>query len=833
MRAQRHSWRVMHVVAIGAVLLACAVSNVSSAEFAAPATATVKAAAYRDLPMVFEANRGQVDPGVLYLARGDGYQVLLSADATTIRLRAAIRPDDLSRPTPTAHALVTLTFPGAEPTSRLVAERAVASTSNYFAGDDASLRIVGIPHFERVRRTELYPGIDLVYYGSQGAMEFDFVVAPGADPARIRLCFQGVERIALDADGDLVLHTQAGDLRQHRPAIFQQEGASRRRIEGRYVLIGDNEAAIGVDDYNHAAALVIDPVLSYSTFLGGRRGYEAGTAIAVDAAGNAYVTGTTDSTDFPLISGYDTRLANGDQDVFVAKLNATGTALVYSTYLGGAKGIDYPTAIAVDAQGNAYVTGSTSGVDFPTTSDAYQKAPASGGGSFVAKLGPAGSTLVYSSYLQGASQTRIAVDAAGNAYIAGQAVATFPTTSGAFQTAARSPAGGPFVLALNASGSALRFSTFLGGSGTDTLKAMAIDAAGNVYVAGATTSADYPVRNALQGTLRSGLDGYVSKLDPAGAALVYSTYLGGSLDDSINALAIDSAGNAYVAGETYSADFPTRNAAQSVKSGQHLVNSSQGNAFVAKLSATGSSLTYSTFLGGEICYPYYCSSIFGATQISGDAAFGLAVDGQGHAVVTGIARSFTFPLASSLLQEKQQEDQESLFVAKLSQGGHALLFSSLIYTGFEDYKIGVNGAPMNAGQAIAVDTHGDVYLTKSGASNFPTTTGALQASSAGGDAVVLKLAAAVNGLSLTAAPNPAIANQTLTLTATGASPNTPVAFYDGRYVIGIANINAGAASLTTTLTAGIHYIWASYADTGNVGDSKPILLVVNPSSVCD
>ncbi len=585
--------------------------------------ASAIAAAFGRLPLVFEPNRGQADPRVRFLARGAGYQVMLMPEGAAIHLQGAAATAD--GPADAASTTVSLSFPGTRPASALAGEAPAGGTSSYFRGGPARGRIADVPHFARVRLTQLHPGIDLVYYGTRGSLEFDFVLAPGADPARIRMRFGGVDHISLDDTGDLLLQTAAGTLRQHRPSVYQQAGGARRPIDARYVRVDDAEFGIEVAAYDRGASLVVDPVLSYSTFLGGRRGGEAGTAIAVDAAGNAYIAGWTQASDFPLAAAYDTRLGKSDQDVFVAKLNPAGTALVYATYLGGAKGSDHATGIAIDRDGNAYVTGTTSGNDFPTTVSAYQKAPAAGGGAFVTKLAPSGSTLIYSTYLAGMSQTRIAVDAGGNAYVAGQAAPAVSTTAGAFQRVPPTTAGGPFVLALNASGTGVRYATFLGGSGSDVLRALAVDAGGSAYVAGSTTSPDYPVRNALQAARKGASDAYVSRLEPSGTSLVYSTYLGGALDDAINAIALDGGGNAYVAGETYSADFPTRHAAQPVKSGQHLVNSSQGNAFVAKLLPTGNALVYATFLGGEVCYPYYCSSVFNVPQIPGDAAFGIAV----------------------------------------------------------------------------------------------------------------------------------------------------------------------------------------------------------------
>jgi hypothetical protein len=724
-----------------------------------------------------------------------------------------------------------LRFENANRRAALAGEDPLEGRSHYFV--DGMSRL-DVPHFARARVRDLYRGIDLVYQASGRDLEYDLVVAPHGDPGAVRFSFPGADRVSLERSGDLVVESGAARIRHLRPRIYQRIDGEDRFVTGRYVPRGHGRYGVRVGPYDRRHPLVIDPVLGYSTALGGKS-VDAALAIAVDGSGNAFVTGWTTSTNFPLLNAYDSRLANGDRDVFVTKLNATGTAILYSTYLGGSKGLDSPSGIAIDAQGNAYVTGTTSSNDFPTTPGAYRAAPASGGGAFVAKLGPVGNTLVYSTYLPFATNTRVAVDAAGNAYVGGQAATGFATTAGAFQTTIRSAFGSaPFVLKLNAAGTSASYSTFIGGSGDDTFRALALDSAGNAYVAGKTASTDFPVLGALQASPQGMQDGFVAKLDASGSWLVYSTYLGGSLDEVVNAIAVDAAGNAYVAGETYSPNFPVRNAFQPAKSGSHLVNSSLGNAFVAKINAAGDALVYASFLGGEICYPQFCQTIVPLTEYGGDAAYGIGVDAAGHAVITGVANTYAFPLVDSRLGQKQQDNQQSLFVAKIAAGGSALLYSTLVYTGYDYYGPQLNGAPGLSGDAIAVDGAGDAYLALQADGDFPTTPGAFQSTTVGGHSFVFKLSAGTVSMSLRTSPSPSTLGDPLTLTASvaGAASGGAVTFFDGSSNLGSAPVVNGTATLSARPPAGIRRLFAVYRDGSSESDSGIVYHAVNQRSDC-
>jgi hypothetical protein len=643
-----------------------------------------------------------------------------------------------------APAVLRMKLVGADPQARVTGLEQLPGKSNYFIGNDPKKWRTNVPTYAKVKYASVYPGVDLVYYGNQGKLEHDFVVSPGADPAAITLELQtGESKIQnpeskIDKDGDLVVGTNDGEVIFHKPVVYQPttynelrttNGGGRDLVEGRYVLRGDHQIAFQLADYDLRRPVVIDPVLAYSTYLGGS-GYDAGGGIAVDASGNAYVTGCTNGSDFPATPGaFQTTYQSGGGgfvcgDAFVTKLNAAGSTLLYSTFLGGSDGASGGDqggyGIAVDASGNAYVTGSTPNSDFPTTPGAFQTTYRGGpcgacGNAFVTKLSATGSVLLYSTFLGGTSWdwgNGIAVDAAGNAYMTGFAQSRdFPTTPGAFQTTNHSGNANAFVSKLNATGSALLYSTFLGGTTWDWGNGVALDASDYAYVAGCAESSNFPTTPGAFQTAYAGGDGvvwdncgdaFVTKLSADGSALVYSTYLGGSNNDTGSGIAVDALGSADVTGWTVSPNFPTTPGAFQA--------SGNGGAFVSKLNAAGSALVYSTYLGGS----------------GGAGGSGIAVDASGNACVTGSAGS-GFPTTPDAFQTVSAGGKDA-FVSKLNATGSALLYSTYL-----------GGSGDDSGSGIALDGSGNAYVTGTSSSDFPVTSGAFQTTFGGWkDAFVAK-----------------------------------------------------------------------------------------------
>jgi len=688
---------------------------------------------YGKLPLHFEANRGQTHADVRFLARGPGYSLYLTPGEVVLLL-ARPNPDrkrnwhhDRQRRAARAQVIsdvIRMNLMGAAPAPLVTGLDELHGKANYFIGNDPAQWRTNVPTYAKVQYRNVYPGIDLVYYGNQRQLEYDFIVAPGADPKKIVLGFKGADKLAIDAQGELVLHAAGGAIRQHKPVIYQEMDGVRTEIEGGYVLKGAKRVGFQVAAYDHTRPLVIDPVLSYSTYLAGS-GHDAGRGIAVDAAGNAYVTGLTLSNDFPTTPGaFQTTLASGSTDVFVTRFNPTGSGLVYSTYLGGNSFDEEAFGIAVDVDGNAYVTGWTNSGNFPTTPGSFQ--PTGGGDAFVTKLDPTGSALVYSTYLGGSGGDRglgIAVDAAKNAYVTGYTDSTnFPTSPGAFQTTF---AGGGFygtdvfVTKLNPTGSGLVYSTFLGGSDDDLGHGIAVDADGNAYVTGFTASTDFPTTSGVFQSAHAGgsahdccgggpYDAFVTKLNPAGSGLVYSTYLGGSSVDVGIGIAVDASGHAYVTGYTGSSNLPiTPGAFQSAFAGSY-------DAFATKLNPAGSGLVYSSYLGG----------------IGSDVGLGIAVDAGGNAYVTGNTNSPNFPTTPGAFQPTfvggnfggGGDSSGDGFVTKIGPTGSFLVYSSFL-----------GGSNFDEGRGIAVDAADNAYVTGvTNSPNFPTTPGGFQPAFVGG-----------------------------------------------------------------------------------------------------
>ena len=697
-----------------------AISSESTAESTARAQEV-----YGKLSLQFEANQGQTDRRVNFITRASGATIFLTNTNAVFVLsapdenaaRASQRsPEGVSEPdsapSPRKMLALRMNIEGANATPEVQGADELAGKVNYLIGNDPDKWRTNIPTFGRVQYAGVYPGVDLVYYGSQSQLEYDFEVRPGADASRIALNFEGADHLALDAaSGDLLIETSVGVMRQQKPLVYQKVDGARRTIESGYNLRGGGRVGFRVGAYDASHPLIIDPVLAYSSYLGGNSA-ESGDNIAVDSLGNAYVTGQTLSTLFPTTPGaIDNTL--GVADAFVTKFNAAGSGLVYSTYLGGSvhdSGLD----IALDSAGNAYLTGATFSTDFPTTLGAFDTTfnnPDTGhADAFVAKLNAAGSGLVYSTYLGGGvgeAGRGLAIDSAGNAYLAGLTSSINFPTANAIQSAYGGGTFDAFVTKLNPTGSALVYSTYLGGNGEDNGNDIAVDSAGNVYVTGLTSSDNFPTANAFQGINFGGQHAFVTKINASGSVLVYSTYLGGNSSDTAYGIAADSAGNAYITGETSSDNFPTANAIQGSRGGP-------SDAFMTKLNASGSALVYSTYLGGN----------------SLDFGFGIAVDSAGNAYVTGTTNSDDFGTTTNAIQGSRSGSFDD-FVTKINASGSARVYSTYL-----------GGSSNDSGQAIAVDAAGNAYVTGiTSSTNFPTTTDALQTAGGGGigDAFVAKI----------------------------------------------------------------------------------------------
>lgn len=514
----------------------------------------------------------------------------------------------------------------------------------------------------------------------------------------------------------------------------------RHSIVGNYILRGDTQVSFALGTYDHTRPLVIDPTLIYSTYLGGSN-QDDGRAIAVDGAGSTYIVGTTLSTNFPVINPFQPAFSGGNADAFVTKLNASGTAFVYSTYLGG-NNQDQGSAIAVDSTGNAYVDGFTLSSDFPLKNP-LQSTFFSLGVAFLAKLDPSGSTLIYSSYLGGsgsAGSNGIAVDSSGNVYLTGSAGANFPLMNPLFTDSPN-----PFVAKVNASGSALIYSTYLGGSDDDASNAITIDSAGDAYVTGVTNNSnDFPLQNPFQSTNGGNLQAaFVTKLNATGDALIYSTYLGGSSGEIATGIAVDSSGEAYVTGETSSKDFPLKNPLQPTFGGF-------GDVFVTKFTAAGNALVYSTYLGGG----------------DEDNGTGIQVDSLGNAFIVGETRSLNFPIVNSA--QAQRGKLFEAFVSEISASGSTLSYSTYLGGNSDDF-----------GSGIALDAADNAYVTGGTASsNFPLVGNPFQSQLHGFQtAFVTKIASGgatfqINqaAVGLVTAPGASPGQQTLTLRNSSAAP---------------------------------------------------------------
>lgn len=643
-----------------------------------------------EIPLYFEKNKGQTNENVKYLTKGEGYTFYFTPQSIVVALQKMGKEDQVSL------AILKMEFVAAaqDPFIRGI-EKQIYKT-HYFIGNEPSQWHMNVPNFAKVCYEELYPGINAVFYGNKQQLEYDLCVAPGSNPQEIRLRLEGVKQLSLDLTGNL--HIQAEDEQEvlmHKPIVYQMLEGEKKFLEGNFVLLANNEVGFALGDYDLTRELIIDPVLEYSTYLGGV-GTTIANAIAVDKSGNAYVTGSTTSTNFPTARGAFQTSFGGVADVFVTKVNAAGSGLVYSTYLGGS-GNDQANGIAIDSIGNAYVTGSTTSINYPITVNAFQRFLNGPTDAFVTRLNAAGSALIYSTYFGGSFNEigfGIAVDSDQSAYVGGfTSSPDFPTTPGVFQETINGIASS-FVAKFDLFGNLL-YSTYFGGTTTQQALSIAVDHYQSVYITGSTTSIDFPTTsNAFQTAYGGGIaNAFVAKFNSSATELIYSTYLGGSGSEQGNHIALDNDNHLYVVGGTSSPDFPvTAGAFQTYSS------TLSPNGFVTKLDISQTSLVYSTLLGGSN---------------GGTGARGVVVDNEGNAYVTGSTTSNNFPITADAFQSAISE-QNTAFVAMFNSAGSDLIYST--------YLGGDSGTGNSISNGIALDSSNNFYVAgRTTSSTFPTT----------------------------------------------------------------------------------------------------------------
>jgi hypothetical protein len=745
---------------------------------------------YGKLPLRFEINQGQTDSRVQFLARGSGYNLFLTPAESVMVLsrlsgrRNRVRPEPIAesrrRSTP-ATSVIRTRLIGSTANPHVSALEELPGKSNYLIGDDPLKWSVGVSSFARVKYADVYPGIDLVYYGNQGQLEHDYVVGAGADPSSIKVHYEGVRRIRIDRNGDLLLSVKGGELRQSKPIAYQLIAGQRHEVASSYRTVGKNLVEFAVGAYDANKPLVIDPVLLYSTYLGGS-GSDSGAGIAVDSAGNAFIIGGTASPNFPTASALDATLG-GTSDVFVMKLAASGQSLVYSTYIGGS-GSDAGSAIAVDATGNAFITGSASS-GFPVVTPAQSKV---GGNTdaFIAKLNPAGSALVYSTFLGGRlndSSSGIAIDASGSAYVTGVTSSTnFPVLNAIQGSNAGSD--DAFVTKLNAAGTAFLYSTYLGGTNGDSANDIAVDSLGQAHVTGTTFSSNFPTANAFRPSQAGGWEAFITKLNASGNGFIYSTYLGGSAVADIfdfgedgRGIKVDSAGNAYVTGTADTVDFPMVNARQSFYAGGFT------EGWVGKFNPSGS--------------PIFISYIGGGGADEGDA---IALDSSGNIFITGVSANGSgggsFPTVNAI--QSSNAGSNDGFVTKMSPDGLTLLYSTYI-----------GGTDSDLARAIAVDSGGNAYVAGTTSSvNFPTANPFQAASGAPDDAFVLKITNQSGyAISGRVADDTGAGMAAVTVSLSGSQTGVIQTDSNGDY--GFANLPAGGNYIVTPSKAAFTFVPAS------------------------
>ena len=662
-----------------------ATTTVSTAQQDAGSVALQRAAEdFGKLPLAFEPNHGQSDAQVDYLSRGSGYTLFLTPGGATFALR---------RPDAKGADVLRMDLAGASVRPAVSAEGRLPGEVNYLRGSDPAKWNRGVEQFGKVRYHDVYPGVDLVYYGNQGQLEYDFVVNPGAQASKIAFAMPGAEAVHTSKDGALAIQLANGEVRWKAPDAYQLIDGGRQKVEAEYVVMGK---AVGfkLGSYDRSRPLVIDPVLVFGSYIGAAD-QSGASGIAVDSSHNIYVVGTADSSQYPVTgSAYD-KTFKGTSDAFVTKLSADGKSLIYSTYLGGSDS-DSSYAVAVDSAGNAYVSGETISSDFPVTAGAYHLY---GGGAtaFVAKLDSTGSNLLYSAEIGTATGRAIAIDSTGNAYVAGGVFGVFKTTPGAYKSSANNGncmnvQGSSYIFKLNPAGSAPVYSTYV----ADCEQAYGIAVMnGNAYITGQTENQHPVTPGAVQPSFGGYIDSFATEMNTSGSALVYSTYLGGSLGDFGNGIAIDASGAVIIAGYSDSNNYPTT--ANALERNNPSRYGEPQSGVVTKLNATGTAFVYSTYLGGS----------------NYDLASAVAVDNAGNAFISGQASSADFPTKDAFQGicglSSFDSCEANAFVTELSSSG--ALVASTFYGPSNSWDLG---------SAIATDNAGGAYIAGQSGNNLPT-----------------------------------------------------------------------------------------------------------------
>jgi|HubBroStandDraft_2_1064218.scaffolds.fasta_scaffold06435_1 hypothetical protein len=716
---------------------------------------------YGKLPLAFEVNQGQTAPDVQFLAHGAGYQLFLTSQEAVLTLSQPLAANTKAVKGKSLFAasrkpggalktsVLRMHLDGANPAPKIAGTKLLPGKVNYFIGDDPHKWRTDIPSYEAVRYRGIYPGVDLLFYGREQHLEYDFIVAPGADPKAIALSIDGARKLEVNSRGDVVMSVENGKVALRRPSVYQDVNGERRQIAGNYIVANDHQIRFSVAEYDHTQPLTIDPLLNYSTYVGGEV-FDQALGIALDAAGDAYIAGFTQSTKFPTMNPLSAT-PPGDVSLgtaFVSELNPTGTALIYSTYLGGSGNTffgDGANAIAVDTANppNIYVTGFTGSPDFPVSTVLLpfqgQPGPAStamqfGGSAFITKLAPSASgsaQLAYSSYLGGNTFDEgfgIAVDGSGNAYIAGAtASSNFPQQGTQITPGLTSTNTNAFLTKINTTLSgapSLIYSTYLGGSGAgssflnfgDVAFAVTIDSSSNAYLVGGTTSTDYPTAGtAITGSAACGANtvssAFISVINTTAQTLTYSHCLGGSNYDL--ALGVNlgtgvpavTAGIVYVSGTTGSSNFPVT--ANSIPAPSTVAN---GVAFVSLLNTATGALQYSTYLGGT----------------NSDTGYAISSDSTGNAYVTGQTSSSDFPITRGALVQTLANPTGAAFVSKISPNGNGL--ADLVYSSYFGGQTANTFTTQDSGRGIAVSGTNAYITGQMTSADMPVSSGAFQTS---------------------------------------------------------------------------------------------------------